>query len=122
MRRDGPPAGQRVLWLGRGLPHLDDAEFVAHYTRCHGPLVAGHAGRLGLRRYRQVPREEPVLAGRLAEGGLGRAEAPPVFAELFTGRPPLGPGGLKAGRVARREIRIDEARHIDFARSMLLLA
>jgi hypothetical protein len=38
------------------------------------------------------------------------------------GRPPLGPAGLRSRRSARREIRIDEQRHIDFPRSMLLLA
>jgi hypothetical protein len=115
-------SGQRVLWFGRGLGHLSEAEFVAHYTGHHGPLVAGYAHAIGLRRYRQVPGEEGALCGSLRELGLGQAAAPAVFAELVMGRPPLRLASLRERRVASREIKADEKRHIDFHRSMLLLA
>jgi hypothetical protein len=118
---EGPARGQRILWFGRGLGHLSKAEFVSHYTGQHGPLVAGHAEPLGLRRYRQVPGEESELVDALHELGFGQADAPAVFAELYMGAPPLNLASLRARRAATREIKIDEKRHIDFSRSMLLL-
>jgi hypothetical protein len=119
---EGCARGQRVLWFGRGLGHLSDAEFVAHYTGHHGPLVAGHARPLGLRWYRQVPGEEAELCAVLRGLGLGQANAPAVFAELIAGAPPLSIASLRERRRANREIATDEKRHIDFPRSMLLLA
>ena len=119
---EGSAGGQRVIWFGRGLAELSEAEFVAHYTGHHGPLVAGHAKHLGLRRYRQVPTGEAALCEALRDLGLGQASAPAVFAELVVGPPRLTLGSLRARRQATREIKIDEQRHIDFGRSMLLLA
>jgi hypothetical protein len=115
-------AGQRVLWLGRGLSEQTEAEFVSHYTGRHGPLVAGHAEVLGLRWYRQVPNERAQLCSILRDLGLGQAIPPAVFAELVMAAPPLNFASLRARRVATREIQVDEKRHIDFSRSMLLLA
>jgi hypothetical protein len=119
---EGAALGQRVLWFGRGQSQLSEAEFVAHYTGHHGPLVAGYAQPLGLRRYRQVPGEEREYCDTLRELGLGQASAPAVFAELYMGAPPLNLASLRSRRAATREIEIDEKRHIDFGRSMLLLA
>lgn len=119
---EGTSRGLRVLWFGNGPVDLGEAEFVAHYTRRHGPLVAGHAQSIGLRRYRQVPGEQAELCDGLRELGLGRAVAPAVFAELVMGMPSLRPGALRAWRAATREIAADEKSHIDFGRSMLLLA
>ena len=119
---EGAASGQRVIWFGRGLAELSEAEFVAHYTGRHGPLVAGYAKYLGLRRYRQVPAGEAGLCEALRELGLGQANAPAVFAELVVGPPRLTLASLRARRRATREIKIDEQRHIDFQRSMLLLA
>ncbi len=72
----------------------------------------------------RVPTQHPrrLSADSLRELGLGQATPPAVFAELYTGRPPLDPRSLRAQRSALKEIRIDEQRHIDFGRSMLLLA
>lgn len=119
---EGTKAGQRVLWFGNGLDHLTRAEFIAHYTGRHGPLVAGHAGVIGLKRYRQVPMEQDELADSLRSLGLGQAPPPSVFAELVMGAPPLNLSSLRARRAATREIEADEKRHIGFSRSMLLLA
>ena len=119
---DGARSGQRVLWLGRGLGTLTEAEFVSHYTGRHGPLVAGHARLLGLRWYRQVPGERDQLCTSLRDLGLGQATPPGVFAELAMAAPPLDFASFRARRVANREIKTDEKRHIDFSRSMLLLA
>lgn len=119
---EGSGTGRRILWFGRGLSALTEEEFIAHYTGHHGPLVTGHARSLGLRRYRQVPAEQRILCDSLRELGLGSAEAPTVFAELVMGKPPLNLSGLRAWRSASREIAADEKRHIDFSRSMLLLA
>lgn len=119
---DGSPDGMRVLWFGRGLSHLSEAEFIAHYTGNHGPLVAGNATLLGMRRYQQVPNEQHGLCATLRELGMGQSGPPAVFAELISGKPPFNLASLRARRAALREIGLDEKRHIDFGCSMLLLA
>lgn len=118
---EGPAKGQRVLWFGCGSSELSEAEFVAHYIGHHGPLVAGYARPLGLRWYRQLPGEKAEICDSLRDLGLGTAIAPPVFAELVMGVPPLTLASLRVRRTASREIEADEKRHIDFPRSMLLL-
>ncbi|MEP4146019.1 MAG: EthD domain-containing protein [Halioglobus sp.] len=122
LQLEGPATGQRLLWFGRGLTELTEQEFITHYTEHHGPLVAGYAESLGLRRYRQVPKEHQWLDGELRELGLGQAESPSVFAELFMGMPPINLRSLAKRRLASREIATDEKCHISFADSMLLLA
>jgi hypothetical protein len=117
----GPVNGQRVLWFGSGLSRLSEAEFIAHYTGHHGPLVASNAQSLGVRRYRQVASEQSALCDSLRKLGLGRATPPPVFADLVMGTPPLNFASLRARRLATQAIKADEKRHIDFSRSMLLL-
>jgi hypothetical protein len=117
----GNPGGQRVLWFGRGHPEFGDAEFVAHYTGRHGPLVARNAQLLGINRYRQVASERSDAGNVLRELGLGRAAPPPVFAELVMSAPSLDLSSLRARRQASRAIKADEKRHIDFHRSMLIL-
>lgn len=119
---EGGRAGQKLLWFGNGLDHLSQADFVTHYTTCHGPLVAGHAQAIGLRSYLQVPAQRTGLCDSLRELGLGQAVPPAVFAMLVVGAPPFGLPMLRARRAAKREIKADERRHIDFANSMLLLA
>lgn len=119
---EGPASGQRLLWLGCGLSQLSEPEFVAHYTGRHGPLVASYAQQMGLRQYRQVPNEQDALCDELRQLGLGRATAAAVFAELVMGVPPLDLASLRASRKGASEIKADEKRHIDFSRSMLLLA
>ena len=113
--------GLRLLWFGNGLGTLSRAEFIAHYTGRHGPLVAGHAQLIGLRGYRQVPDEEHELCAALCELGLGDARPPAVFGELLMGAPPLSLAALRDRRAAIRDIEADERRHIDFGKSMLLL-
>lgn len=119
---EGSANGQRLLWLGRGLSQISEAEFVAHYTGRHGPLVASYAQQMGLRRYRQVPNEQDALCDELRQLGLGQATAAAVFAELVMGVPPLNLASLRVSRRGASEIKADEKRHIDFSRSMLLLA
>lgn len=117
----GSAGGQRLIWFGNGLSELSRAEFIAHYTTRHGPLVAGHARLIGLRRYQQVPDEQEEFCASLRQLGLGQATPPATFAELFMGAPSMGLSSLRAYRQATREIKADEKQHIDFARSMLLL-
>jgi hypothetical protein len=119
---EGTKAGQKVLWFGNGLGHLSQAEFVKHYTTRHGPLVAGHAHAIGLRSYLQVPAQHSELCAALRELGGGQAIPPAVFAQLIVGVPSLSLPALRARRAANREIEADERRHIDFAKSMLLLS
>ena len=110
-----------ICVFGNGLDQLSRAEFIAHYTTRHGPLVAGYAPVIGLRSYRQVPAEQEELCDALRELGLGRAPSPAVFAELTMGAPPFSLSAIRARRTATREIKVDEKRHIGFGRSMLLL-
>lgn len=119
---EGPAKGQRLLWFGRGLAELTETEFIEHYTGHHGPLVASYAKLQGLRRYAQVASEQNALCDSLRKLGLGQALAPPVFGELFMSIPPIGLSSLRMRRIASKEIEADEKRHIDFSRSMLLLA
>lgn len=118
----GPGIGQRVLWFGHGISRLSQAEFVAHYTGRHGPLVVENAESLGVRRYRQVVSERDDFCESLCELGLGLADPPPVFAELVMSKPALNKAALRARHLATAKIKADEKRHIDFHRSMLLLA
>lgn len=118
---EGNGSGQRLLWFGNGLDHLSRAEFIAHYTACHGPLVAGHAQLIGMRSYRQVPDEEDAYCESLRELGLGAATPPAVFGELVMGAPAFSLTTLRDRRAAAREIEADEKRHINFGKSMLLL-
>lgn len=118
----GTREGQRVLWFGNGISTLSEAEFVAHYTGRHGPLVAENAQSLGVCWYRQVASEQDALCESLRELGFGQATPPAVFAELVMGTPPLNLSSLRARRLATRAIKADEKRHIDFPHSMLLLA
>lgn len=118
----GARDGQRVLWFGNGISKLSEAEFVAHYTGRHGPLVAENAQSLGVCWYRQVASEQNALCDSLRALGLGQASPPAVFAELAMGSPRLDLTSLRARRLATRAIKADEKRHIDFSRSMLLLA
>jgi EthD domain len=118
----GKGSGQRLIWFGNGLDQLSREEFIAHYTTRHGPLVAGHAQLMGLRQYRQVPDEQEEFCAILRELGFGQAPPPAAFAELVMGAPSIKLSSLRAYRAAAREIKEDEKRHIDFGRSMLLLA
>lgn len=119
---DGTGGKQRIIWFGNGLEQLSREEFITHYTTRHGPLVAGHAQLIGLRRYRQVPDEQDALCCDLRKLGFGKAPPPATFAELVMGAPPLKLSALRARRAAAREIKADEKRHIQFSKSMLLMS
>ncbi len=118
----GEPVGQRLLWFGNGLDHLSREGFIQHYTGQHGPLVASHAELIGLRDYHQVPGEREDLCEALREQGLGKGTSPAVFAQLTMGPPSFKLSSFRQRRVANREIKADEQRHISFQRSMLLLS
>ena len=119
---DGPASGMRVLWFGNGLPRLSEAEFIEHYTGHHGPLVASHAAQMGLNRYRQIPSGEADLRRALLAAGMGQGAAPAVFAELYLGRPANSLASLRRWPAALRAIADDEKQHIEFGRSMIMLA
>lgn len=117
----GTGAGMRLWWFGRGQAKLSDAQFAAHYTLQHGPLVASYAAVIGLQRYTQVAAEEQALTQALQAVGLGKGAAPVVFAELVMKAPVFSSlNQLSERRRANHAISRDEQRHIDFARSMLL--
>lgn len=121
LQLNGPENGQKLIWFGNGLSQLSREAFITHYTTRHGPLVAGHAELIGLRRYRQVPDEQEALCASLRELGLGQAPPPATFAELVMGTPRIRLATLRASRTASREIKTDEKHHIDFSKSMLLI-
>jgi len=118
----GNNQGQRLLWFGNGLDQLSRSEFIDHYTRRHGPLVAGYAQCMGLRSYFQVPDEQQELCESLRNLGMGRGPSPAAVAELRMGMPPLTVAAMRERRIANAAIKADEKRHINFAKSMLFLA
>jgi hypothetical protein len=122
-RLDRAGGKMRILWFGRGLGHLSDSDFAAYYVDVHGPLVTEHAPRIGLRRYLQLNASAQPSPASLSAAGMGCASPPPAFAELVLGLPEGGPlRNAAARRNAAREIAEDERRHIDFARSIMVLA
>jgi len=111
----------RVVWLGRGLPQLSEDAFASHYLNVHGPLVAGYARLIGLRGYTQLRDAVDDERALLVDAGMGRAP-PPVFGELIFELIPDLRNSFSAQRRAIREIAEDERRHMDFSRSIMLLA
>lgn len=114
----------RITYLLRRKPDMSFEEFQRYWREEHGPLVAGHAQRLGIRRYVQVhtiadPEENQQ------EGERGKMLKPwDGVAELwFQNREVLAAGlADKAARAAGAELLEDEKRFIDHAGSAIWVA
>ena len=113
----------KLVFCVRKRPDIDAGEFHLYWREVHGPLVAGVATALGIRRYVQVhtistplndvlaaTRHAPEIFDGVAELWLDSAEA--ISAAAST------PQGAAAGEL----LLTDERRFIDHSRSPLFLA
>jgi uncharacterized protein (TIGR02118 family) len=103
-------------------PEIPDEEFHRYWRDEHAPLVAKHAGALGIRRYVQAHGLNHDLSRALAanrgspEGFDGVAEA------WFDSIDALSDAASsEPGRTAGRELFADERRFIDHSRSPIFL-
>lgn len=124
--REGKPepaeGGRRkIIWAGRGLPQLSEAEFQEHYLQRHAPIVAKYASDMSISRYVQVHTRLDDPLNETLRSMRGGGPAFPVhavmswdFSKVFTAKP--------NARVAREDIAADEKRHIDFSRSAIWVA
>jgi hypothetical protein len=104
----------------RRLESLSAAEFDAYWWDVHGPLVAARASLLGIRKYVQRRRADPVTYQQLAAS----RDAPPSYdgvAELWVDRAALTAQLPLPGRLAARELLEDERRFIDLAASPIFV-
>jgi uncharacterized protein (TIGR02118 family) len=112
----------KIIMCVKRLGHLSREAFDEHWRDRHGPLVARHAGLLGIRRYIQtVP-----LADTAAQMALqaGRGTLPVDFdgcAELWWDDLPshLAARSSTEGLAALRALVEDERRFVDLDRSLL---
>ena len=111
-----------LVFCLRRLPRLSRAQFQQYWRETHAPLVARHAGALGIRRYVQahtlnVPEAEAIAASR------GGAEPYDGVAEIWFDLDDLHgrmqtADGMEAGRLLLE----DEQRFIDLPRSPIFLS
>ncbi|MFW6092810.1 MAG: EthD domain-containing protein [Pseudomonadota bacterium] len=113
----------RLTYLLRRRPDVSVEEFQRYWREEHGPLVAGHAGRLGILKYVQVHAVDDPANAAMAEARGGMEPPYDGVAELwFADRDTLVQGTAgESGRRAAAELVEDEARFIDLPRSPLWL-
>jgi uncharacterized protein (TIGR02118 family) len=108
----------KMIYCLRRQPHLSRAQFQDYWLNQHGPLVAGHAEVLRIRRYVQVHTSGDAINDALAQR-RGSPEPYDGVAEIwFDSVADIGaPAGTPEGKAAMRAVREDEAKFIDAARS-----
>lgn len=115
----------RITYMLRRKAGMSFEEFQRYWREEHGPLVAGHAERLGIRRYVQVHTlVDPDGSGQQAGERGKMMKAWDGVAELwFQNRDALA-AGLEdpAARAAGAELLEDEKQFIDHAGSALWVA
>lgn len=105
--------GKRIIFPLQRLDHLSRDEFQAYWFDVHAPLVASHAGTLGIVGYQQVHTRQEM-----------RATSVPCFdgvAELWVD-PNAVSGDPAAVRDASRALLDDEAKFIDHSASPIWVA
>jgi hypothetical protein len=109
----------RLVYLVRRRPELSLQEFHRIWRDEHGPLVASHQTRLGMRRYTQSHRVEDQANEAMA-ASRGGMEAPydGVAEAWWESEAALAGGSVSAAA----QLLADEARFIDLPRSPLWLA
>jgi uncharacterized protein (TIGR02118 family) len=114
----------RLTFVLRRKPGLSREEFQEYWRRQHGPLVAGHAGKLGILRYVQVHTIDDPVNGQMAEARGGMEEPYDGVAELWWWTREQLVEALQdsAAQDAAAELVEDERKFIDLERSPLWLA
>lgn len=113
----------RLVALVRRRPDLSLPEFQDYWRNEHGPLVAYHQNRLGLRRYTQSHRIEDPANERMATA-RGGMEAPyDGVAELWFESEAafVAAGRSEGGRRADADLLADEQRFIDLPNTAMYL-
>jgi uncharacterized protein (TIGR02118 family) len=102
---------------------ISEEEFHRYWRQDHAPLVARHAGALGIRRYVQLHSGAGPVNAMLA-ASRGAPEAFDGVAELwFDDAESLARSAASAeGMAAAAELAADEERFIDHGRSPLFVA
>lgn len=114
----------RLTYVLRRRPELTREEFQDYWRRQHGPLVAGHAGRLKILRYVQVHTVDDPVNAQMAEARGGMEEPYDGVAELWwwTRDQIVEALAEPAAQDAAAELVEDERKFIDLERSPLWLA
>ena len=111
----------KLVYCLRRLPSMSRAEFQKYWREKHAPLVASHAVTLGIKRYVQTHTMESPLNESLRASRGCDDEAFDGVAELWWDNVEsfADPVGTDEGRKAAQELAADEAKFIDFKRSVI---
>lgn len=109
----------KLTFCLRRLPHLSREEFQRYWREQHAPLVAKHAGVLGILRYVQCHTGHDALNGTM-QTSRGGPEAYDGVAELwFESEEAMAANTSEAAAKAGAELLPDEKKFIDLANSPL---
>ena len=113
-----------ITFLLRRRAELSTAAFHQYWREQHGPLVASHAGALGIRRYMQLHATNSPAGSAIAES---RGCAPHVWDGIalvwFDSEEQLGRAAATAeGQAAAAALLEDERRFLDLARCQLFIS
>ena len=114
----------KLVYCLRRVPNLSREEFQKYWRETHAPLVKERAATLGIRRYVQVHTIDSGFDGALRSSRGSEEEAFDGVAELWwddTGSLASSTTTDEA-RKASRELLEDEAKFIDFSRSVIFVA
>jgi len=114
----------RLVFLLRRKASLSLAEFQRYWREEHGPLVAGHAGHLGVLRYTQSHRLEDEMNERMQQARDGMEPEYDGVAELWWDSEAVLASALTttSGTAAATALLEDEHRFIDLPESPLWLS
>lgn len=109
----------KLTFCLRRLPHLTREEFQRYWREQHAPLVARHAGTLGILRYVQTHTGHDALNSAM-QGSRGGPDAYDGVAELwFESEEAMAANTGEAAAKASAELLEDERKFIDLANSPL---
>ena len=114
----------RIVFPLRRLKGMPDDEFYGYWRERHGPLVAGLASDLGIRRYVQTHtlHDDPITK-TLQEVYGTSSDLFDGVAEVWFNDPedPNGPATTEAGKAAGKILFEDEKKFIDMSRSLMYM-
>lgn len=109
----------KLTFCLRRLPHLTREEFQRYWREQHAPLVARHAGTLGILRYVQTHTGHDALNSAM-QGSRGGPDAYDGVAGLwFESEEAMAANTGEAAAKASAELLEDERKFIDLANSPL---
>ena len=113
----------KIVFCLRRRADLSLEDFQIYWRDNHGPLVAGHAETLGIKRYVQVHTDFGPLTDALRKSRGGTEPYDGVAEVWYESREALAAvGNNPAARAAGRELYEDEKRFIDLEKSSIWTA